>query len=206
MAVTGLIAVTIRVATRAAMTRLTPGPPLAAALPFTTARRLTAALAFTAGIGGVLIFGLRRGVTMGLAVALSAMLARRLIGASRTVLTRRIFAGGLADQIVDPEVMFRVLKVIFSGDTIACGCRVARESEIFFINLEGIAADAHIRTIAVEGLMARRDVLSPAVDVGIVASTSAARTPRVRSLSHSAFLGPTLSLRTPLIVPVAMRR
>ncbi|MDT4861597.1 hypothetical protein FQZ97_962090 [compost metagenome] len=48
----------------------------------------------------------------------------------------------------DAIVMFCVLKIIFSDDTIAGRLRVTSQCRIFFCNMLSIAADFYVRTIA----------------------------------------------------------
>ena len=43
--------------------------------------------------------------------------------------------------------MFRVLKIIFRRDGIAAGMGVARELQIFFRDVMGVAPDFHVRPV-----------------------------------------------------------
>jgi len=54
--------------------------------------------------------------------------------------------------------VLRVLEIVLRHHPIASSSGVAREGQVFFVDLVRGAADPGIRTIAVEGLVAVRDV------------------------------------------------
>ncbi len=51
---------------------------------------------------------------------------------------------------IDTEVMFGMLKIIFRSNTITCGRCVARQSQVFFVYLERVAANPDAWSVAVE--------------------------------------------------------
>lgn len=69
-------------------------------------------------------------------------------------------------------VMLRMLQVAFRQDTVARALRVARQRQVFFGDLHGIAANAHIGAVAVECLHARVDAALPAIVVMMVLATT----------------------------------
>ena len=111
-----------------------------------------------------------------------------------TIASALVFTALLIDQADNPKVMLGMLKVTFCRYSITGSLCVARQGQILFIDLKSIAANTDIGTVAVEGLMAQRDVVLSAATV-IVAP--AARTPNVWSLSHSAITSPTLRFARP---------
>src|SRR6185437_9174581 len=65
---------------------------------------------------------------------------------------RRGVALAMPIGIHDPEIMFRVLIEVFRGDSIARRPSLARQGDIAFEDLVGVAPDFDARTIAVERL------------------------------------------------------
>ena len=51
---------------------------------------------------------------------------------------------------IDAEVMFGMLKIIFRSNTITCRRCVARQSQVFFVYLESVAANPDAWSVAVE--------------------------------------------------------
>jgi len=92
-------------------------------------------------------------------------------------------------------VVFGVLQIAFSQNTVARALRITRQCQVFFSDLHGVAADADIGAIAVKSLYARIDaalvaaaivvvmvvVLTAAVAIIIV---TAAKTSSVLIMSH----------------------
>lgn len=92
-------------------------------------------------------------------------------------------------------VVFGVLQIAFSQNTVARALRITRQRQVFFSDLHGVAADADIGAIAVKSLYARIDaalvaaaivvvmvvVLTAAVAIIIV---TAAKTSSVLIMSH----------------------
>jgi hypothetical protein len=111
-----------------------------------------------------------------------------------TIASPLVFTALLIDQADNPKVMLGMLKVTFCRYSITGSLCVTRQGQILFIDLKSIAANTDIGTVAVEGLMAQRDVVLSAATV-IVAP--AARTPNVWSLSHSAITSPTWRFARP---------
>jgi hypothetical protein len=133
-------------------------------------------------------------VILVLAVAVgSGMPVGAAIGVA-TIASPLVFTALLIDQADNPKVMLGMLKVTFCRYSITGSLCVTRQGQILFIDLKSIAANTDIGTVAVEGLMAQRDVVLSAATV-IVAP--AARTPNVWSLSHSAITSPTLRFARP---------
>lgn len=58
--------------------------------------------------------------------------------------------------------MLGVLQQVFRRDAVAAGRRVARQLQVLLVDLDGIAADAHARPVAVQDLGARVRPLAPA--------------------------------------------
>ena len=52
----------------------------------------------------------------------------------------------------DPEIVLGVLIIIFGSNPIAGRCGIARHGQVLLQHLVGVAADADIRAVAVEGL------------------------------------------------------
>lgn len=92
---------------------------------------------------------------------------------------------GLAFRLVhvdDAEVMLGMLQIILGGDSIAGRGGIARELEIFFINLIGITPNPNLGTIAVESLQPKREVgLSSMTTVTAMATVTAA----IATATHS---------------------
>ena len=105
-------------------------------------------------------------------VAVIAALLGRLIMA----MAIRTLAGFLfVDQAHDAVIMFRVLKIVLSRDTVAGSMRIARQGLILFMNLKSIATDANIRPVAVIILVALRSALTAiAAPVATISTTAAA--------------------------------
>jgi hypothetical protein len=51
----------------------------------------------------------------------------------------------------EAKIMFGVLKVIFGGDRIAAGMSVARELQVFFRDMVGVAANLNIGPVRLVG-------------------------------------------------------
>src|SRR5689334_5732865 len=100
-----------------------------------------------------------------------------------TIASALVFAALFVDQTDNAKVMLGVLKVTFRRYSVSRSLSITRQSQILFVDLKSITPDANIGTVAVEGLMAQRDIVLATATV-IVAP--AARTPNVWSLSHSA--------------------
>ena len=133
-------------------------------------------------------------VILVLAVAVGTGMAVGAAVRIPTIASALVFTTLLIDQADNPKVMLGMLKVTFCRYSITGSLCVTRQGQILFIDLKSIAANADIGTVAVEGLMAQRDVVLSAATV-IVAP--AARTPNVWSLSHSAITSPTLRFARP---------
>jgi hypothetical protein len=133
-------------------------------------------------------------VILVLAVAVGSGMAIGATVGVATIASALVFTALLIDQADNPKVMLGMLKVTFCRYSITGSLCVTRQGQILFIDLKSIAANADIGTVAVEGLMAQRDVVLSAATV-IVAP--AARTPNVWSLSHSAITSPTLRFARP---------
>ena len=129
-----------------------------------------------------------------LAVAVSAGVAVGTTVGVATIASALVFTTLLVDQTDNPKVMLSVLKVTFRRYSVARSLGVTSQSDILLIDLKSITPDADVRTIAVEGLMAQRDVVLSAATVVVA---PAARTPNVWSLSHSAITSPTLRFARP---------
>ena len=112
-----------------------------------------------------------------------------------TIASALVFAALLVDQTDNPKVMLSMLKVTFRRYSVTGSMRITRQSQILFVYLKRIAPYADVGTIAVEGLMAQRDIVLAAAT--IVVAAPAARTPNVWSLSHSAITSPTLRFARP---------
>jgi len=112
-----------------------------------------------------------------------------------TIASALVFAALFVDQTDNAKVMLSVLKVTFRCYSVARCLGIARQSQILFVDLKRIAPDADIGTIAVEGLMAQRDIVLTAATI---VAAPAARTPNIWSLSHSAITSPTLRFARPL--------
>jgi hypothetical protein len=133
-------------------------------------------------------------VILVLAVAVGSGMAIGATVGVATIASALVFTALLIDQADNPKVMLGMLKVTFCRYSITGSLCVTRQGQILFIDLKSIAANTDIGTVAVEGLMAQRDVVLSAATV-IVAP--AARTPNVWSLSHSAITSPTLRFARP---------
>src|SRR5690606_28077904 len=100
-----------------------------------------------------------------------------------------VFLAHLVDEAL---VVLRMLQIAFGLHAVARRHRVTRERDILFVYLERIAANADIRTVAVEGLHAR--IGTPAASVVIVPVAAAAiivvaatKTSSVVIVSHEFF-------------------
>ena len=59
----------------------------------------------------------------------------------------------LSISINDPEIMLGMLEIVFRGDAVAgCLC-VSGQGQIFLQHLMGVAANPHLGSVAVEGLI-----------------------------------------------------
>ena len=91
-------------------------------------------------------------------------------------------------------IVFGVLQIAFSQNTVARALRITRQCHVFFSDLHGVAADADIGAIAVKSLYARIDaalVTAAIVVVMVVVLTAAvaiiitaAKTSSVLIMSH----------------------
>ena len=101
-------------------------------------------------------------------------------------------------RIDDAIVMFSVLIIIFGSDSVASRCGITSEGQIFFKYLISIAPDANVWTIAIEGLMAKRNrfalatataLTTPAVHSAAITLTvtAPARPLHMGTLSHGTF-------------------
>ena len=50
-------------------------------------------------------------------------------------------------RLMKPEIMIGELRIGFGGDSLAGGCRVMRQREIFLVQLLRVAAELHIGTV-----------------------------------------------------------
>jgi hypothetical protein len=101
------------------------------------------------------------------------------------------FFGHLVNKTL---VVFRMLQIAFCKNAVTGGRCIARESDIFFIDLISGAANTDIRAVAVKGLYAGIDAASLAASTVIMmvaataimtaVSTAAAHTSRVLVMSH----------------------
>jgi hypothetical protein len=130
----------------------------------------------------VLAIAIRAGLSVGAAIGITA------------ITSTLVFATLFVDQTDNAKVMLGVLKVTLRRYTIAGSLGITRQSKILFIDLKRIAPDSDIGTIAVEGLMAQRDIVLSAATIVVA---PAARTPNVWSLSHSAITSPSLRFARP---------
>ena len=112
-----------------------------------------------------------------------------------TIASALVFAALFVDQTDNAKVMLGVLKVTFRRYSVTRSLGITSQSHILLVDLKRIAPDADIGAIAVEGLMAQRDIVLAAAT--IIVAAPAARTPNVWSLSHSAITSPTLRFARP---------
>ncbi len=70
---------------------------------------------------------------------------------------------GIGPRIDDAVVVLGVLIVSLRRDPVPHGRRITRESDVFLVNLVGVAANPALRTTTVEVAMARRATLLLAV-------------------------------------------
>lgn len=87
---------------------------------------------------------------------------------------RLALLGSLVHGIQDAEIMFRVLEVAFRHDPVAAAGRVAAELQIFLEQLLGRPADAHVRTAAVEDMVAIQGNIAAGMMANRPAATSSA--------------------------------
>jgi hypothetical protein len=150
---------------------------------------------------GTLILGVRIFVVIILIVAVlvlaiavpPGMAVGTAIGIA-AIASALVFATLFVDQTDNPKVMLSMLKVTFRRYSVTSSLGITRQSHILFVYLKRIAPDADIGTIAVEGLVAQRDIVLSAATIVVA---PAARTPNVWSLSHSAITSPTLRFARP---------
>src|SRR5438045_2826818 len=86
-----------------------------------------------------------------------AAIAGRLIAVHRMRLIRLL---RLVDRH-DPPIMFGMLQVVFCGDAIAGGIRIARELQVFLVHMRSRTADLDLRARRIERAIGI-DVLRPA--------------------------------------------
>jgi hypothetical protein len=148
---------------------------------------------------GALILGVRIFVVILiiaiLAVAVSPGMAVGTAIGIAPITSALVFAALFVDQTDNAKVMFCVLKVTFRRYSITRSLGITRQRHILLVDLKRIAPDADVGAIAVEGLMAQRDIVLAAAT--IIVAAPAARTPNVWSLSHSAITSPTLRFARP---------
>ena len=91
-------------------------------------------------------------------VAVALLVVPALIGLRVLLLgslaIRRALLLRLVHRVQNAEVMFRVLEVGLRGDPVATAGRIAAELEVFFEELLGGAANADLRPVAVENVVA----------------------------------------------------
>lgn len=98
------------------------------------------------------------GPILAMPVVLCMRMATAITGVA-ALLIRRLTVPGMAQgaffQIggIDPEVMFGMLIVVFRRHPVAGTRGVAGKTEIFFVHLERIPANANARSVAVEKLL-----------------------------------------------------
>lgn len=76
---------------------------------------------------------------------------------------------------INPKIMLSMLVVVFRRYPVTGPCRIACESQIFFVYLKSVSTDPHTRSVAVEKLLTIR---TPAP------TTAAARAFRALALFH----------------------
>jgi hypothetical protein len=133
-------------------------------------------------VAAIMITAIRAGMTVGVAIGTA--------GVAVALLLTFLFV----DHCDDAEIMLGMLHIIFRRNPITGRLSIARQGEVFFVNLKRVSANSDIRPVAVESLVPQRDVVLTTATI-IVAP--AARTPGVWSLSHSAITCPTLSFARP---------
>jgi hypothetical protein len=133
-------------------------------------------------VAAIMIPTIRAGMTVGVAIGTA--------GVAVALLLTFLFV----DHRDDAEIMLGMLHIIFRRNPITGRLSIARQGEVFFVNLKRVSANSDIRPVAVESLVPQRDVVLTTATI-IVAP--AARTPGVWSLSHSAITCPTLSFARP---------
>jgi hypothetical protein len=133
-------------------------------------------------VAAIMIPTIRAGMTVGVAIGTA--------GIAVALLLTFLFV----DHRDDAEIMLGMLHIIFRRNPITGRLSIARQGEVFFVNLKRVSANSDIRPVAVESLVPQRDVVLTTATI-IVAP--AARTPGVWSLSHSAITCPTLSFARP---------
>lgn len=117
----------------------------------------------------------------------------RLLLGSLLRLMPRVF---LIDLVQHALIVLGVLEIAFRQNPVSRRGSVLGKSEIFFIDLDGVAPDAHLRPVAVEGLHTRIDaaalarvvvmVVPAAVMMALtVIAPAAAETPSVLIVSHA---------------------
>lgn len=127
-----------------------------------TALRTVAAILMLAVVGLHLarILALRRVLMLlPLSVAVPLALSVHLL----LLLLMLLLALVLSARADHTIIVFGMLVEILRGDPIACGTRIARQREIFFQDLIGVAANADIGTAAVERLGTLRHMRFTAV-------------------------------------------
>ncbi len=133
-------------------------------------------------VAAIMITTIRAGMTVGVAIGTA--------GVAVALLLTFLFV----DHRDDAEIMLGMLHIIFRRNPITGRLSIARQGEVFFVNLKRVSANSDIRPVAVESLVPQRDVVLTTATI-IVAP--AARTPGVWSLSHSAITCPTLRFARP---------
>jgi hypothetical protein len=97
-----------------------------------------------------------------------------------------------------------MLKVVFRRYSVSRSLGITRQSHILFIDLKSVTPDSDVGTIAVEGLVAQRNIVLAAATV--IVAAPAARTPNVWSLSHSAITSPTLRFARPRLAQADLQK
>lgn len=96
-------------------------------------------------------------------VLIEIVVAIETIAVGRWVTPTPPFAIAFVNLTDDPKIVLSMLQIVLRCDPIPCGIRVTRKGEILLVYLIRIAADANIRTIAIKGLVAQRNVLPTAI-------------------------------------------
>ena len=125
----------------------------------------------------VLAITVRPGMSVGTAIGVA------------TIASALVFATLFVYQADNAEVMLGMLKVTLRSYSVARSLGITRKSYILLVDLKRITPYANVRTIAVKGLMAQRDIV---LSTATIVIAPAARTPNIWSLSHSAITSPTL--------------
>ena len=87
-----------------------------------------------------------------------------------------LLSGSLIHQVQNPEIMLSVLEIAFGHHPIAAAGGVPAQLQILLKQLLGRAADAQIRTIAVENVVSVERDPAPGVMAHATAATTAATT------------------------------